>query len=75
MNPGGWSGQERFVGDKWIPINVPQLDLLWSIYKTDPVIQACRSYVSNKLFSLGVMYSDNKRKKMPIKDFFQPHPA
>ena len=47
-----------------------QLDLLWNIYKSDPVIQACRSYVSNKLFSLGVMYSDNKRKKMPIKDFF-----
>jgi len=66
----GTGNKRRFVPDKWVPINMHQLDLLWTIYQTDPVIQACRSYVSNKMFSLGVMYSDNKRQKMPVKDFF-----
>ena len=70
MNSGFFGHGNKFAADRWIPINMQQMDILWTIYRSDPVIQACRSFVSNKLFSLGVMYSDNKRKKMPIKDFF-----
>lgn len=49
------TGVERNV---WFPLNPNVLSHCWTLYLSDPTVNACRGVVINELLSMGVMFAD-----------------
>lgn len=55
----------------WSPVDMGTVANYWTIYKTDPVLMACRTMVLSAILGKGIIFADVKSHKMVDKVFFE----
>lgn len=55
----------------WSSVDMGAIGNYWTIYKTDPVLMACRTMVLSSVLGQGILFADAKSHRMVDKNFFE----